>query len=136
MRLRTRRGERPMAIRSRTTTTESTGSTTTDVMRKHRPFSGLYLAPVAGLLGAWVLHAWTIGIHWGPIDTPGSPGVTALLGTALGAVSVVLAFTAWHFAKHRDDAVRWAFAVSTGTISLLFAANVWRGPSYWLSGSF
>lgn len=125
-----------MGIRSRTTTTESSSTGTAEVMRQHRRFSGLYLAPLPGLLFAWMLHVWTTGVHWGPIDTPGSEGVTALLGTSLGAVSVVLAFTAWHFSAHRDAPVRWAFTVSTLTISLLFAANVWRGPSYWVSGAF
>lgn len=103
-------------------------------------FVGLYLSPFAGLLTAWLVHIWTLGVdlHWGPLNwtVAASPAVMPVAVSLVTAVSIGLAVLAWHFTAHRETPKRASLAGSVGALGLLFAINVGTGPHWWFSALF
>jgi hypothetical protein len=105
----------------------------------HR-FAGLFLAPFAGLLTAWLIHVWTRGVdlHWYRFNwvrhaSTAAPYVAVAL---LTAATIGLSVLAWHFAEHRKTPLRSTLAGSVGLLGVLFAVNVGTGPDYWWSFFF
>jgi hypothetical protein len=74
----------------------------------HQPrrFAGLFLAPMAGLPIAWLIHVWTVGIdlHAGPINwtVPVGPTAEPIAITLLAWVTIGMCWVAWHFTAHRE----------------------------------
>ena len=94
-------------------------------------FLGLFLAPFAGLLSAWLIHYYLAGWTLGSWHVPGSRAAEGITTTLIGAFGVVLAFAAWHFAAHRKPALRIALTASVSALAVLFGANVGAGPHRW-----
>lgn len=94
-------------------------------------FLGLFLAPFAGLLTAWLIHFYITGWTLGAWHVAGSPVALGITDTLIGAFGVVLAFAAWHFAAHRKPPLRYALTASVVVIAVLFGANVGTGPHRW-----
>lgn len=109
---------------------------------RHQPnrFLGLFLAPFAGLLTAWLIHVWTRGvdIHWGALNwTVHASGAAPSVATALITLATVgVAWVAWHFTEHRETVKRAALTTSVAGLGTLFAISVGTGPHYWWSGLF
>lgn len=103
----------------------------------HR-FLGLFLAPVAGLLAAWLIHAWTLGVdlEWGSLSWRVDSWFLApwIAGVVITALTAGLTWLAGEFARHRDESMRKALMTSVGLVGALFALNVGVGPSWWLGG--
>lgn len=103
-------------------------------------FVGLFLSPVIGLSGAWLIHVWAAGVHvhWGRInwdvDTPrGMPTVVAI---GLSLLALWIATKSRQFAEHRAEALRQSLFISVMVLGLMFAIGVGVGPSYLWSGLF
>lgn len=98
-------------------------------------FAGLFLAPVAGMLIAWLIHAYIAGwrVDAGPVrwHVAGSPVAMGITTTLIGALGVVLSYAAWHFAAHRKPPLRIALTASVAALAVLFGANVGSGPHRW-----
>lgn len=98
-------------------------------------FVGLYLSPVLGLLVAWILHIWVMGIdlHWGPIDVERrTPAAAPFVAVALiTAATIGLSVMGWSMIDHRKTVLRAALAGSIATVGILFAINLGAGPTYW-----
>lgn len=125
--------------RSKTLAPDPAGATTTDVRQQHHRFTGLYVAAFPGLLGSWVLHIWTGGVHWGPIDTPGSPAATVVAVFILAVLGVGLAWVAWRATEHHERSKAWAQPLFSGTVfavAAVFTISMGIGPHYWWSGIF
>jgi hypothetical protein len=103
-------------------------------------FAGLFLVPFAGLLTAWLIHAYVMGVdlHGGPVDWTVRSGQAApfVAEGLIVAGSIYLGKVANDFAEHRKDAMRRALVASTTGIGFLFGVNVGTGPHYWWSGIF
>lgn len=103
----------------------------------HR-FAGLFLAPFAGLLGSWLIHYWTRGVHlhWGPIDwdVSASPAAGTIAVFLVALATAGLSVLGYRFAAHRESAKQWALAGSVFVVGAVFAINVGTGPHYWWSG--
>jgi hypothetical protein len=98
-------------------------------------FVGLYLSPVLGLMVAWLMHVWVMGVrvHWGPINverhTPAAaPFVAVAIITAL---TIGLSVMGWRMIEHRKPVLRAALAGSIAVVGILFAINLGAGPTYW-----
>jgi hypothetical protein len=108
----------------------------------HQPrrFAGLFLAPMAGLPIAWLIHVWTVGIdlHAGPINwtVPVGPTAEPIAITLLAWVTIGMCWVAWHFTAHRENPKRVALVASVGVLGVLFEINVGTGPHYWWSPLF
>jgi hypothetical protein len=103
-------------------------------------FVGLFLSPFAGLLTAWLIHVWTLGVNlhlgrfaWVVRASAAAPYVAVSLITA---VTIGMSVLAWQFAAHRDGVKQGSLAGSVATLGALFAINVGTGPDYWWSGFF
>jgi hypothetical protein len=107
----------------------------------HQPrrFAGLFLAPLAGLPAAWLIHVWVAGIdlHVGPVDwvVPVSPVAEVIALVLLAWATIGMCWAAWHFTAHREQPKRIALTVSVALLGLLFELNV-GGPNYWISPLF
>jgi hypothetical protein len=116
--------------------TRSGGSLT----HQPRRFAGLFLAPLAGLPIAWLVHVWTSGIdlHAGPINwtVPVGSAAEPIAITLLSWVTMGMCWVAWHFTAHRETPKRVALVVSVGALGILFEINVGTGPHYWWSPLF
>jgi hypothetical protein len=103
-------------------------------------FLGLFLAPFAGLLTSWLIHAYTFGINW----HVGShawvvPGNLAALTVTIALISVgalIMGYAAWHIAEHRKTPLRVMLTASSSAIVWLFAISVGVGPHRWWSFAF
>jgi hypothetical protein len=108
----------------------------------HQPrrFAGLFLAPLAGLPIAWLIHVWTVGIdlHAGPINwtVPVGPAAEPIAITLLSWVTIGMCWVAWHFTGHRETPKRVALVASVGVLGILFEISVGTGPHYWWSPLF
>lgn len=126
-----------MAAKTKTAPVEKSGRSL-----KHQPnrFLGLFLAPFAGLLTAWLIHVWTLGVnlHWGRLSwvVQASHAAPFVAVSVITAATVGLSVLSWKFAAHRDRAKQGSLAGSVGTLGILFAINVGTGPHYWWSGLF
>lgn len=105
----------------------------------HR-FVGLFLAPFAGLITAWLIHYWTQGVrldkgplHW---HVNASGAAPTIANTLIILATVGLAYLSWQFADHRKTPLRASLTGSVGSLGILFAINVGTGPHYWWSGIF
>jgi hypothetical protein len=116
--------------------TRSGGSLT----HQPRRFAGLFLAPLAGLPIAWLIHVWTSGIdlHAGSINwtVPVGKSAEPIAITLLSWVTMGMCWVAWHFTAHRETPKRAALTVSVGVLGVLFEINVGTGPHYWWSPLF
>lgn len=110
------------------------------ISHQPRRFAGLFLAPLAGLPAAWLIHVWTAGIdlHWHAINwtVPVSPSAQPVAITLLAWVTIGLTWVAWHFTAHREQAKRIALTASVVLLGVLFEINVGTGPNYWWSPLF
>lgn len=103
-------------------------------------FLGLFLAPLAGLLTSWLIHAYTFGINW----QVGShawivQGNLAALTVTIALVSIGaigMGFAAWHIAEHRKTPLRVMLTGSSSAIVFLFAISIGVGPHRWWSFAF
>ena len=126
-----------MAAKTKTESVEKSGRSL-----KHQPnrFLGLFLAPFAGLLTAWLIHVWTLGVnlHWGRLSwvVQASHAAPFVAVSVITAATVGLSVLSWKFAAHRDRTKQGSLAGSVGTLGILFAINVGTGPHYWWSGLF
>jgi hypothetical protein len=108
----------------------------------HQPrrFAGLFLAPLAGLPAAWLIHVWIVGIdmHAGPINwtVPVDGAAAPIAITLLAWVTIGMCWVAWHFTAHRETPKRAAITASVGVLGVLFEINVGTGPHYWWSPLF
>lgn len=114
--------------------------TRTALRRRHLPFAGIALAPLAALPLAWLIHVWAVGVdlhvgshRWHVTGNQPALVVTCCL-ISIGAIG--LAYQAWHFADHRKTPFRTSLAGSTAAIAFLFAISVGVGPHRWWSGVF
>jgi hypothetical protein len=124
-------------------TTKTTTTRTSHGERHHRRlreqpviFLGLYLAPLPALLTAWLIHAYVVGVSWGPVQLSGNMPALVVVSCLLSVGAVGLGAVAWHFAEHRKPAMRWLLVASTSALGFLFAVNVGVGPHRWWSGGF
>lgn len=103
-------------------------------------FLGLYLAPFAGLLTAWLIHLYIAGadlhlLAW-HYRIPGSQAAAVVVTSLITAGSIGLALLAWHFTAHRTTPMRASLAGSVGVLGEMFAVNVGTGPHYVWSAVF
>ena len=103
-------------------------------------FVGLFLSPMIGLAGAWLIHVWAAGVHihagsiaW-DLNTP--RGTAVVVAICLSLVTLWVARKAGQFAEHRSDALQSALQVSVTALGLMFAVGAGVGPSYLWSGLF
>lgn len=103
-------------------------------------FVGLFLSPLIGLFGAWLIHVWAAGVHihvgrvaW-DLNTPRGTAVVVAIGLAL--VTLWVAGKARQFAEHRAEALQSALRISVLVLGLMFAVGAGVGPSYLWSGLF
>jgi hypothetical protein len=103
-------------------------------------FAGLFLVPFAGLLTAWLIHAWAGGVdltvwrwHW---HSPGNLPALVVVSCLLTLAAAGLGVAAWHFAEHRKTPLRVSLAMSASAVGILFAVNAGIGPQWWWSGGF
>jgi len=125
------------------TTTRVRGSSAAAEREHHRTnlwaqlarFVGLFLSPALGLLVAWLLHIWVMGVslHWGPIDVERrTPAAAPFVAVAIvTAATIGLSVLGWHMVEHRKPVLRYALAGSIATVGVLFAVNLGAGPTYW-----
>lgn len=103
-------------------------------------FVGLFLSPIIGLVGAWLIHVWAAGfhIHWGryrwDVDTP--RGMAVVVAIALALLTLWIATKARQFAEHRAEPLQQALFISVMVLGIMFAVGVGVGPSYVWSGLF
>jgi hypothetical protein len=104
-------------------------------------FVGLFLAPFAGLLAAWLIHVWIGGVHLhsdrGDLDL-GNHAIWWFIGTMVFvlAASGLITWLAWEFAEHRKTALRASLAGSVALVGAMFALNVALGAGWRSAGSF
>src|SRR4051794_20391312 len=103
-------------------------------------FLGLFLVPFAGLLTAWLIHVWAVGVsldwwrwHW---HVAGNLPALVVTSCAISIGAVGLGVQAWNFAEHRKTVFRASLAASTSGLGFLFAVSVGVGPHRWWSGIF
>jgi hypothetical protein len=110
----------------------------TNLLHQAAVFVGLFLASIAGLIAAWLIHFWASGlhVHWWVInwDVNSYPAVMPLAVSLLTLATVGLAYLGWQFAAHREPWKRGALAGSVLVIGLFFAMNVGTGPSWFMGG--
>lgn len=103
-------------------------------------FIGLFLSPLLGLIGAWLIHLWVVGlhVHWGRIDwdVSTSPAAVTLAVCLITLTTVLVAYLAHQFAEHRKPALRNSLAGSVVAVGVMFAVNVGTGPSWVWSPMF
>lgn len=97
-------------------------------------FVGLFLSPLLGLVTAWLIHLWVVGIHirWGSFrwDVSTSPVAVTLSVCLITLATVLIAYLAHQFAEHRKPALRNSLAGSVVAVGVMFAVNVGTGPSW------
>jgi hypothetical protein len=129
------------------TTTKSASRSSDRGERGHRrlrdqpiAFLGLFLAPIAGLLVSWLIHAYTYGINWSVaghrwVITGNIAALTVTIAlVACGAIG--MGFAAWHIAEHRRTPLRVMLTGSSSAIVWLFAISIGVGPHRWWSFAF
>lgn len=104
-------------------------------------FAGMFLAPFAGLIAAWIIHLWIGGIHLHSGDFSVDQGNHAILWLILTSATLLtatggIAWLAWEFAAHRKPALRGSLAGSVALVGTVFTANVAMGPGWRISGIF
>lgn len=111
-----------------------------DLAKQHVPFVGLFLAPIAAMLVAWLIHAYVRGvaldagpIHW---HLPGSLAALIVVSSLISLGAAGIGLSAFHFADHRKPFVRWNLTVSASLLTLLFGVTVGVGPDRWWSFAF
>lgn len=125
------------------TTTRVRGSSAAAEREHHRTnlwaqlarFVGLFLSPGLGLIVAWLLHVWVMGVslHWGPIDVERrTPAAAPFVAVAIvTAATIGLSVMGWHMVEHRKPVLRYALAGSIAVVGVLFAINLGAGLTYW-----
>lgn len=107
---------------------------------QHVPFVGLFLSPFAGLLLAWLIHAYVQGVSldWGPISwhLSGSSAALVVVSCLISVGAIGLGVSGYHFADHRKPFLRWNLAVSAALLTFLFAISIGVGPHRWWSFGF
>lgn len=121
---------------TKTVTTATNDGTGRKLAEQPRRFIGLYVAPLAALPMAWLIHLWAFGLALGPIDFHPNPSLQTGTLLLLGAAVLGLTLYAHALAGHRDGPVRWAFTITVATLGVLFGWNVGTGPQYVVSGAF
>lgn len=110
------------------------------ISHQPRRFAGLFLAPLAGLPTAWLIHVWTVGIdirwyriHWQVRVNAAALPLTLVL---LSWLTLGMCWIAWHFTAHREQPKRIALTASVAVLGALFTISVGVGPSYGWSPLF
>lgn len=124
----------PTVIRGRHSAAAEREHHRTNLWAQLARFVGLFLAPLLGLVAAWLIHLWVVGIHLhaGPINwnVSTSPAAVTLSVCLVTLTTVLIAYLAHQFAEHRRPALRNALAGSVVAVGVIFAVNVGTGPSW------
>lgn len=123
------------SIRTTRSVRRDEGTAQRDVVDQPTPFVGLYLAPAAALLFAWVVHfaiaGWTWNVAGRTVHVSGSDGYMTLAVMVFTGATIGLGVEAWRASKGRDEVWRLLLTASSLVMGLWLTVLVGNGPGRW-----